>query len=70
MQILELAKQDSLATGDRFVPECESTNTGDWCVVDAHMENIVARGLQFGNALGYAKDLSILNEVSVLEARR
>lgn len=62
MNILELAHEDSLATGERFVPQCESTSTGTWCVVDAQAETLVARGLSFFKALDYANYLSEIHQ--------
>lgn len=61
MTIMELAKENSEATGDRFVPVCESTNTGEWCVVDSELKNVVARGLKFPMAVEHALRLSSIN---------
>jgi len=64
-QFFDNAKRDSIATGDRFVPQLSSN--GFWCVVDAHLENIIESGLEFRIALSRAKELSEHDNIQQLK---
>lgn len=66
MTVMELAKEDSQITGDRFVVEHEGSPCYGkrWCcVVDSLMETIVAEGILFSDACKLAAQM---NEAHVL----
>lgn len=46
---MELAKEDSASTGNRFVVENEGSVLWGrpYCVVDAKLENVVASGIKY-----------------------
>ena len=59
MTIMELAKEDSEITGNRFVVEHEGS--GLWnrpcCVVDAKAESVVASGISYEEARQLASEM-------------
>jgi hypothetical protein len=62
---LNMARRDSEATGDRYVPM--GTFDGNWAVVDAWLSVIVLRGISFEIALNQAEELSKMQRVKDLE---
>jgi len=67
--IMEKAKAGSLVTGDRFVPGRPGPNSR-WCVIDAHLENVIESGLTFDVALDHAERFSRLDKVQHEDAYR
>ena len=67
--IMEQAVENSRIIGDRYVPAPENypETGGKWCVVDAHMEVIIATGHTFDNALSLASEYSVKDKVQQLE---
>lgn len=59
------AREDSLVTGDRFVPGCRgdvNSRNNHWCVIDAQREEITEFGLSFEAALDHAERFSRLDK--------
>lgn len=65
------AREDSLVTGDRFVPGCRGDHDSkklNWCVIDTHREEITEHGLAFDVALDHAEWLSRLDRLGGRES--
>ena len=61
MTVMELAKEDSKITGDRFVVEHEGSplaGNSRCCVVDAEWQSVIRSGLTFKDAYRMAERMN------------